>query len=86
MAHIELTELKELLVENCMLKMDVDEISEDTPLFGPGSVGLDSIDALQLTVAVEKKYGTPITDPQIARQVLENLGSLRTWLTRQLDA
>jgi acyl carrier protein len=85
MAQIELTDLKELLVENCMLKMDVDEITEDTPLFGPGSVGLDSIDALQLTVAVEKKYGTPITDPQIARQVLENLGSLKNWLTRQLD-
>ncbi|HSI85239.1 MAG: phosphopantetheine-binding protein [Candidatus Methylacidiphilales bacterium] len=68
-----------------MLKMDVDEITEDTPLFGPGSVGLDSIDALQLTVAVEKKYGTPITDPQIARQVLENLGSLKNWLSRQLD-
>lgn len=85
MAQIELSDLKELLVENCMLKMDVDEITEDTPLFGPGSVGLDSIDALQLTVAVEKKYGTPITDPQIARQVLENLGSLKNWLSRQLD-
>lgn len=77
-----LEDLRQLLVENCMLKVAPEEIQEETPLFGPGSIGLDSIDALQITVAVEKKYGVSIQDPELARQILVNLGSLRTWLLR----
>jgi acyl carrier protein len=83
MAQVALSELKELLVESCMLKVDISEIGEETPLLGPDSVGLDSLDAMQLSVALEKKYGVTIADPQIARQVLENLGTLRQWLERQ---
>lgn len=77
-------DLRSLLLENCMLNMEPSEIEEDTALFGPGSLGLDSIDALQITVAVEQKYGMPIKDPALARQVLVNLGSLQAWLQRSL--
>jgi acyl carrier protein len=86
MASIELGDLKALLAENCMLQTPVEEIDEDTPLFGPGSVGLDSIDALQLAVGVEQKFGVPLKDPEVARQVLRSLGALREWLTRQQEA
>jgi len=70
-------------MENCMLKVSAEEIEEDTPLFGPEGLGLDSIDALQLTLAIEKNYGQSIQDPQLARQVLQSLGTLRDWLRRQ---
>lgn len=83
MAEISVEELKRLLVENCVLKVDLDEISEDTPLFGPNSVGLDSLDALQMTVAVEQNYGRVIPDSAVAREVLQSLRSLRQWLTQQ---
>jgi acyl carrier protein len=83
MAEVSLEDLKQLLVENCMLKVGPEAIGEDTPLFGPDSLGLDSIDALQVTLAVEKKYGVPMRDPETARQVLSSLGSLREWLVRQ---
>ncbi len=66
-----------------MLQTPVAEIAEDAPLFGPGGVGLDSIDALQLAVAVEQKFGVPLKNPEMARQVLHSLGSLREWLVRQ---
>ncbi len=80
MREVPVEELKKLLVENCVLKIDLDEISENTPLFGPNSVGLDSLDALQMTVAIEQNYGRVIPDSQVARQVLRSLGTLREWL------
>lgn len=86
MPAVTFEELKELVVKNCMLQVPPETIREDTPLFGLEGLGLDSIDALQLTLAVEKTYGTPIRDPQLARQVLQSLGSLREWLLRQESA
>ena len=83
MTEISLNELKKLVVENCVLKIKPDEIGEETPLFGPGSVGLDSLDALQLTVAIEQQYGIAINDAQVARQALQSLGTLRRWLAQQ---
>lgn len=83
MADISLDELKKLVVENCILRVQPDEILEDTPLFGPKSIGLDSLDALQLTVAIEQHYGIVIDDAEIARQVMQSLGTLRRWLAQQ---
>lgn len=80
MPEIALTELKQMLVENCMLKVDTETIGEDTPLFGPDSVGLDSLDALQMSVAIEKAYGIAISDPATARDAFQSLGGLREWL------
>jgi acyl carrier protein len=83
MVDVSLDELKRLVVENCILKIKPDEIGEDTPLFGPGSVGLDSLDALQLTVAIEQQYGIVIGDATVARQAMQSLGTLREWLAQQ---
>jgi acyl carrier protein len=83
MAEISLDELKKLVVDNCVLKIKPEEIGEQTPLFGPGSVGLDSLDALQLTVAIEQQYGIVINDAEVARQALQSLGTLRRWLAQQ---
>jgi acyl carrier protein len=83
MVNIDIQDLKKLLVENCMLKMQVDQIQQDTPLFGPDSVGLDSIDALQMTLAIEKTYKIPIKDPATAKEALHSLGKLRDWLIIQ---
>lgn len=63
-----------------MVKVDPDAIAEDTPLFGPESIGLDSLDALQISIAVEKEYGLAIGDPATARDALQNLGVLRQWI------
>ncbi len=79
---VKLEDLRNLLVENCMLKLEPAEIGEDTPLFGPGGLGLDSIDAMQMTLAVEQFYKVPIKDPETARAALQSLGTLRDWLRR----
>jgi acyl carrier protein len=86
MADVSLERLKSMLVENCMVKVDPETILEETPLFGPDSIGLDSLDALQMTIAVEKEYGVAIGDPATARDALQSLGILREWITRRLSA
>jgi len=69
-------QIKKLLVENLMLQTGAHEIGDDQSLFGPGSLGLDSVDALQLVVALDKTYGLKISDPADARQILQNVNSM----------
>ena len=76
--------LRALLAENVMLKTDPASIGEDTLLFGAEGIGLDSLDALQIIIAVEKKYGITIGDATTARDALQSLGVLRDWITRRL--
>jgi acyl carrier protein len=64
------------MVENLMLQITPEEIGDAQPLFGPGSVGLDSVDALQLVVALDKTYGLKIADPEAARQVLQSVNTI----------
>ncbi|MGA0706411.1 MAG: phosphopantetheine-binding protein [Steroidobacteraceae bacterium] len=68
--------LKELLVENLMLQVTPEEIADSQPLFGPGSLGLDSVDALQLVVVLDKNYGLKIPDPDAARSILESVSTI----------
>ena len=76
--------LRALLAENVMLKTDPATIGEDTPLFGAEGLGLDSLDALQIIIAVEKKYGIAIGDATTARDALQSLGVLRDWITARV--
>jgi acyl carrier protein len=80
-----LERIRQLLVENCMLKVSPDSIAEETLLFGPEGLGLDSIDALQLTLGIESTFNTPIKDPQLAIQILRTPGSIKQWVERQQE-
>ena len=70
------TQIKQLLVENLMLQSKPEEIADDLPLFGPGSLGLDSVDALQIVVALDKNYGLKIPDPEAAKKVLQSVNTI----------
>ena len=69
-------EVKQLLVANLMLQVTEDQIGDDTPLFGPGSLGLDSVDALQIVVALDKQYGLKLPDPAAAKRALESVSAI----------
>lgn len=69
-------ELRSLLISNLMLQIEPEQIQDDTPLFGPAGLGLDSVDALQLVVALEKQYGLKISDTELARQTLQTVNSI----------
>jgi acyl carrier protein len=53
--------LKTVLVDRLSLQMEVNEIADDSPLFGTG-LRLDSIDSLEVAIAVETEFGVSITD------------------------
>ncbi|HYG23212.1 MAG TPA: acyl carrier protein [Verrucomicrobiae bacterium] len=68
--------IKQLMVDNLMLQITAAEIADDLPLFGPGGLGLDSVDALQLVVALDKNFGLKIPDPAAAKVVLQNVNTM----------
>jgi acyl carrier protein len=70
------TQIKSMLVEDLMLKIGAEEIADDQPLFGPRSLGLDSVDALQLVVALDKTYGLKISDAAKARAMLGSVNAI----------
>jgi len=79
-------QIKSLMVENLMLQITAAEISDDQPLFGPGSLGLDSVDALQLVVALDKTFGLKIADPAAAREILHSVNSIVQAVQQKLAA
>ena len=68
--------IKALMVENLMLQVSADEIGDDQPLFGPESLGLDSVDALQIVVALDKNFGLKIPDAAVAKGVLQSAATM----------
>ncbi len=68
--------IKAMMVENLMLQVTPADIRDDLPLFGPGGLGLDSVDALQLVVALDKNFGLKIPDPAAAKQILQNVNTI----------
>jgi len=78
--------VKTLLVENLMLQITAAQIGDDTPLFGPGGLGLDSVDALQLVVALDKTFGLKIPDPAAAKQILQDVNSITEAVQKKLAA
>ena len=73
-----------MLVENLMLQTKAEEIADDMPLFGPGSLGLDSVDALQLVVALDKNYGLKIPNPEAAKKILQSVNTIAAALEEHL--
>jgi acyl carrier protein len=69
-------QVKQMLVENLMLKISAAEIGDDQPLFGPGSLGLDSVDALQLVVALDKNYELKLSDTEVARKTMQSVNTI----------
>ena len=72
--------IKEMMVENLMLKVSKEEIADDLPLFGPDGLGLDSIDALELVVSLEKQFGVSVPNSETARQALATVNSIAEYV------
>lgn len=72
------SKIKEVMVDELMLDFPAEEIGDTTAIFGPQGLGLDSVDALQLVVALEKHFGLKIADASAAKGVLENVETIAT--------
>lgn len=68
--------IKEVMVEELMLEQSPSEISDTIPIFGGAGLGLDSVDALQLVVGLEKHFGLKIGNSDAAKGILESVETI----------
>ena len=76
-------ELKQELITQLNLQFTVSQIQDDTPLFGEGGLGLDSIDALEIVVILNKKYGVKLEKPEDGKEILTTIQSLADYINSQ---
>jgi acyl carrier protein len=74
------SELKKLIIDAANLEdVEPGEIEDDQPLFVEG-LGLDSIDALELSVALETRYGINISDSDTAKEAFATINTLAAFV------
>jgi acyl carrier protein len=76
--------VKQMIIDSLRIEgMSPEEIETDAPLFGDG-LGLDSIDALQLVVAMEKEFGVVVPDAATGSIVFASVRSMAGYISKQL--
>lgn len=73
--------LKQLIIRTLRLEeIGPGDILDSAPLFGEG-LGLDSIDALELVVAIEREYGVEIPDAEVGRRAFASVDALAEFVS-----
>ncbi len=76
--------LRRMIIQSLKLEdLDPTEIQENEPLFGEG-LGLDSLDALELVVAIEKHFGVVIENEDQGKEAFVSLGALARYIQREV--
>lgn len=84
MTNIALPDLQRLILEACDKEEPEGGLSPDEVLFGPESrLELDSLDALQISVAIQKRMGIRIADSKETRRAMASLQTLADYLAAQ---
>ena len=79
-------EIKELIISSLNLEeVTVDSIVDDAPLFQDG-LGLDSIDALELAVAIERRFHVTIPDEAVGKRAFSSVNSLTAYIAEHKSA
>jgi acyl carrier protein len=74
-------DLKRLIIEECDITIDPGEIGDEDPLFGRDSrLGLDSIDALQISIAIQNRFNLAITDSKQMRKVMRSMNTFADFI------
>jgi acyl carrier protein len=75
--------IKQLIIKRLKLvEMAPEMIETDAPLFGEG-LGLDSIDALELVLGLEKEFGVIIPDAEVGRKVFQSVRTMAQYVLEQ---
>jgi acyl carrier protein len=76
-------DIKKAIVTCLRLPISPDEIQDDAPLFGEGEgLGLDSIDALEIVLEIERSFGVSISDEQTGANVLRSVDTIAEHVAR----
>jgi len=77
-------DLKEMIVRECDKDIDPKSIKDDDIIFDPEHpLGLDSLDSLQISMALQNEYNIRLTDPKEARRVMESINTLEEYIEIQ---
>ncbi|MCK9204652.1 MAG: phosphopantetheine-binding protein [Saccharofermentanaceae bacterium] len=76
-------EIKKLIINTLSITdVDINSIDDEKPLFGgENTLTLDSVDAIEIIMAIQRKYGLRITDQHIAREVVRSINSIAQFIT-----
>jgi len=78
---VKIEEVKQKIIEGLNLEdIEVDEIEDDMALFGDEGLGLDSVDAIELTLVLEKEFGVKITNMADAENIFASSASLTKYI------
>ena len=78
-----IAELKQKVIDVLNLEeLSVEEINENTPLFGADGLGLDSIDALELIVLLDKEYGIRLSDPKQGKEIFYSIATMAEYIQK----
>ncbi len=78
--------IKSMMVENLMLKIAPEDIGDDTALFSPDGLALDSIDALELAVGIEKNFGVATPSAEVAREAFVSVNTIASYIIAKKGA
>ena len=77
------TLLKKQLIEHLNLEdFSVEDIKDDTPLFGDG-IGLDSIDALEIIVMLDREFNIKISNPEEGSKIFQTVNTIAEFIEKQ---
>ena len=76
-------QIKQAIVRSLKLPIKADDIQDAAPLFGTEGLGLDSIDALELVLELERSFGVVIGDEQTGGKVLRSVDSIAEFVVQQ---
>jgi acyl carrier protein len=72
--------IKQLIIQRLKLEdLTPEMIENDAPLFGEG-LGLDSIDALELVLGLEKEFGVVIPDAEVGKKVFQSVRTMAQYV------
>ena len=78
-------EIKKLIMATLAIEnIDPDDVDDEKPLFGgDNALTLDSVDAIEIIMAIQRTYGIRIADQNLARQVIGSIDSIARFITDQ---
>ena len=78
-------EIKILIIEATQIPdVKPEDIIDDAPLFGEG-LGLDSIDSLEIVLALQSKYNVSINDQNLARFILQSVNNIADFIQKEKE-